>query len=114
MDQQRWAEAVTMCGTALETADILLHHDDIKAQAIERYIRCAIELTYTLRKSRHQPDLSALVELVQHRLAPRMSAATLAHTLTPLADIAFAPLTEVDTWMELLRAMDNAHHQTRH
>lgn len=112
--QQRWDDAVPVCGTAFETADILLRHDDSSKQATERYLRCAIELSYTLRKSRHEPDISAMVNLVQQRLAPHYTPAPLHTMLAPLVDIAFSPLAEVDEWMEMLLAMDDAHRQTRH
>lgn len=112
--QQRWDEAVPVCGTAFEAADILLRHDDTSKQATERYLRSAIELSYTLRKSRHEPDLGAMIALVEQRLAPHYAPAPLQTMLAPLIDIAFSPLADVDEWMEVLLAMDDAHRQTRH
>lgn len=114
INQQRWDEAIPVCGTAFETADILLRHDSNSKQATEHYLRSAIELSYTLRKSRHQPDLSAMVDLVRQRLAPLHPPAPLQSLLAPLVDIAFSPLGDVDEWMEMLLAMDDAHRQTRH
>ncbi|WP_049721202.1 hypothetical protein [Gilvimarinus polysaccharolyticus] len=112
--ERRWDDAVSAYGAALETADILLSHDDYNKQATERYLRCAIELSYTLRKSRHNPDMNAIIHLVQQRLTPYYAPAPLQTMLVPLIDIAFSPLAEVDDWIEMLFILDNTAPHTHH
>ena len=109
-----WNEAVPLYGTAFETADILLGSDTCKKTATTRYLRAAMEFIYALRKSNYAADIAALVTLAEHRLGDMHEPQPLATLLCPLRDVAFAPLEEVDYWIELLFAMDESQHQTTH
>lgn len=110
IDQQRWCEAVGIYGSAFETAEILLMlGDDDRELELERYKRTALEFIYCLRNSHYQVDFEGLIAMIHEKLMHEDErqpfSKSLSSVVNPLADIACAPLSEVEEWMSLLSCL---------
>ncbi|VUD40866.1 hypothetical protein TDB9533_00369 [Thalassocella blandensis] len=109
-----WDSALASATSALETADKLLTSPYLtdRHQEIQRFVRTAMDYIFVLRKSSQHTDLQTLVEIFQQRLSKasnnKYSDIHLAKYLTPIQDIAFAPLEEAEYWMSVLYEMEQA------
>lgn len=100
VEEGNWDKAVLFHGCALEIADILLSHKPHN-DAISRYIRTAVEFTYTLRHCSYPTDLPLLIAIVKDKLQEILSRAKTNTLIKPLTDVAFLPLSELNHWTPL-------------
>ncbi len=113
-DQMAWNDMFLMHGNAFEVATILLRHESASNDSVERYVRTATEFAYSLRKSTYPSDLPLFIAMVKDALKEHGAQQPLDTLLTPLTDVAFTPLNEVDLWMHTLFAAGANAEQTRH
>lgn len=114
IEQADWNAAAITYGNAFEQVEALFSTNPNREYAIESYIRTAVEFAYSLRKSTYTCDLSALLGIVKYRLEQEPCIASLDELLLPLRDISFAPVSEIDRWVQILFAMDAAKLHTKH
>lgn len=101
-------------GSAFDLVEALFLTNPNREYAIESYIRTALEFAYSLRKSTYNCNLEALLGIVTHCLEQEPELPVLDSLLAPLRDISFAPVSEIDRWIQVLFAMDAAKSQTQH
>lgn len=109
-----WPQAVMQYWRAYPMAEQLLKQPTCKSCAVKGYTRTLTELAYALRKNQQEEKLSAFIELAKPTLHTELSSA-LAHELVAImTNIAYAPMQDIDKWMDGLFAMDEAMNQRVH
>lgn len=111
---QEWPRAVQQYWKVYPVAEQLLKDALCKNCAIKGYSRTLAELAYALRKNQQQDKLSAMIELTRPTLHTQLSPALAQELIAIMNNIAYAPIQEIDRWIEGLFAMDEAMHQPVH
>lgn len=109
----QWHLAIKSYGNALETAEIIL--SDVPApDAVNRYVRTAMELIYTLRQCNDDYDAKGIVTVIKKKVGNILYPAKVDLLIKPLTDVASAPLSDVDGWMKKLFITDQVRTQQVH
>lgn len=111
---QEWPNAVRHYWQVYPMAERLLKNELCKDCAIKGYIRTLVELSYALRKNQQQEKLSAMLELTKPTMHTQLSPASAQELIAIMSSIAYAPIQEIDRWVEGLFAIDEAMHQPVH
>lgn len=115
LDLSQWNKALKFYGSAMETADLLLSIDADKTTAVDRYLRAALSYAYSLRKHSASQDVNSVYMATKKRLEVLGPLSQPVDTLlAPLLSIVSASLSDVDQWMQVLLAVDQAKTQQMH
>ena len=101
-----WPQAVMQYWRAYPMAEQLIKESACKNCAVKGYTRTLTELAYALRKNQQQEKLSAIIELVKPTLHTELSSVLAQELIIIMTNIAYAPIQEIDAWMDNLFAMD--------
>lgn len=107
-----WQDALAPISSALETADMLLEYHRVSSGSLElqRFIRTAMDYILILRKNSQDVDMQTLVALIQQRIVNTCYSSDIEKQITPIRDMAFAPIEEAEYWMSILLNMERAAH----
>lgn len=111
---QQWQPAVTQYWRAYGMAEQLLKESLCKNCAIKGYIRTLVELAYVLRKNQQEEKLSAIAELAKPTWDVQLTVALSQELIAIITNIAYAPIVQIDVWIDGLFAMDVAATQPLH
>lgn len=111
---QEWQEAVNHYWQAYDIAERLLKEPLCKNCAIKGYIRTLAELAYVMRKNQQQQKLPAIIELAQPVWRAQLTSTLVQELIAIVTNIAYAPIAQIDVWIDALFAMDTAVNQPLH
>lgn len=111
---QEWQLAVTQYWQTYGVAEQLLKESLCQNCAIKGYIRTLAELAYVMRKNQQQQKLPAIIELAQPVWRAQLTATLAQELVAIVTNIAYAPIVQIDAWIEGLFAMDVAATQPLH
>jgi hypothetical protein len=102
---QEWHKSVISYGNALDAAQVVFESDPTSPE-VNRYIRTASELTYTIRQCDYPCDVKLVVAMVTSNLKKSFYPANVQLLLRPLNEIAYSPLSELKQWVKALFEAD--------
>lgn len=111
---QQWQPAVIQYWRAYGMAEQLLKESLCKNCAIKGYTRTLVELAYVLRKNQQEEKLSAIAELAKPIWDMQLTLALSQELIAIITNIAYAPIVQIDVWIDGLFAMDVAAMQPLH
>lgn len=111
---QTWQQAAKQYWRVYPIAEQLLKESFCKNCAIKGYIRTLVELAYVLRKNQQQEKLSAIMELAKPLWLRELNPVLIEELIAIVTNITYAPIAQIDIWMEGLFAMDEAVNQPLH
>ena len=111
---QQWQEAVTHYWQTYGIAEQLLKESLCKNCATKGYIRTLAELAYVMRKNQQQQKLPAIIELAQPVWRAQLTSTLAQELIAIVTNIAYAPIVQIDAWIDGLFAMDDAVSQPLH
>jgi len=111
---EQWPIAVIRYWSAYGIANRLLKESLCKNCAIKGYIRTLVELAYVLRKNKQQEKLSAIIDLARPAWEIHLSSTLAQELIAIVTNIAYAPVVQIDAWIEGLFAMDSTAAQPLH
>lgn len=109
-----WQQAVGEYWQVYAMAEQLLKEPLCKNCAIKGYIRTLAELAYVMRKNQQQQKLPAIIELAQPVWRVQLTATLIEELIAIVTNIAYAPIAQIDAWIDGLFAMDDAASQPLH
>ena len=102
---QKWQKSIISYGNALDAAQVVFENDPTSPE-VNRYIRTASELTFTIRQCDYPIDIQRVVAVVTNNLKKSLYPANVQLLLRPLNEIAYSPLSEVTQWVKALFEAD--------
>lgn len=105
-NNHHWVNAIKLYGNALDCAEIIfLEKPD--SDAVNRFIRTAVEFLYVLRVTGQTQDIKILVNSITHKLEKGLYPANVQLLMRPVHDTVSAPLKDVGRWVAALLLADS-------
>jgi hypothetical protein len=107
LHDQKWEKAVLSYGNAHDIAAIILNHK-AQAEAINGYIRTAIEFIYALRQDQNtHHDINDITRHIKKNLTEKLYPANIELLFKPVSDMAHTPLHHIHQWIHTLFIVDD-------
>ena len=110
---QDWHKAAMVYGNAFEISELLLISDPT-VFSVDRYLRCALEFAYALRKNHTDSNLNALIPHVKSHIKHVKHSMTTEYLIQPVEEVINLPIHLSDHWMQSLLSLDHLDHRVLH